>query len=101
MSRGLPWAVVACALALVAGGLVLFVAGNQPADLGWTTPGPEAGPADAYRSRLQLTFDDERPGVFWTRASALGAGTAALGLIVLAGAVGWSAGRRSSRRHTE
>ena len=100
MSRGLPWAVVALALALVVGGVVLFVAGNQPADVGWTTLGPGPGSSDAYRSQLQLTFD-EAPGVFWTRTSALGAGTALLGLLVLTGMAGWGAGRRSARTRTD
>ena len=100
MSRGPAWAVVILALVLVAGGVVLFVMGNQPADVGWTTRGPGPGSSDAYRSSLELTFD-EPPGVYWTRTSALGAGTALLGLLVLTGMAGWGAGRRSARARTD
>ena len=100
MSRGLPWAVAVFALALVAGGVVLFVAGNRPADFGWTAYGPAPAPPGAYRSELHLTFDDG-PAVLWTRASALGAGIALLGLLALAGVAGWAAGLRSARSRTD
>ena len=89
MSRGLQWAVAVLGLALVAGGIALFVLGNQPADVGWAAYGP--GMPDAYRSSLQLSFDDG-PTVLWTPTSAFGAGIAVCGLLVLA----VLAGRRSS-----
>jgi hypothetical protein len=44
---------------------------------------------------LQLTFIDG-PAVLWTRTSALGAGLALFGLLVLAALTGWVVGRRSS-----
>jgi hypothetical protein len=95
MSRGLPWAVAVVGLVLVAGGIGLFVLGNQPADFGWTAYGPDLMASDAYESRLQLTFIDG-PAVLWTRTSALGAGLALFGLLVLAALTGWVVGRRSS-----
>jgi hypothetical protein len=100
MSRGLPWAVAVLGLALVVGGVVLFVVGNQPADFGWTAYGPDAGLPDAYESRLQLSFVDG-PAVLWTRTSALGAAIALLGLLVLAGLAGWVAGVRSSTNRSD
>ena len=100
MSRGLPWAVAVLGLLLVAGGIALFVAGNRPADLGWTSYAPLSPVEDAYQSRLQVTFDDG-PAVLWTRTSALGAGTAVSGLLVLAGMAGWGTGRRSARTRTD
>jgi hypothetical protein len=93
MSRRLPWAAVVLALAPAAGGVALFVAGNQPAVSGWTTYGPDPGSSDAYRSQPQLAFDEPR-GVCGTRTSALGAGAAVLGLLVLPGVAGWGAGRQ-------
>jgi hypothetical protein len=100
MSRALPWALGAFALALVAGGLVLFVAGNRPAGVGGTTLGPDPGPPDAYRSELQLTFD-EGPAVLWTQTSALGAAIALLGVLVVTGVAGWAAGLRSARNRSD
>ena len=100
MSRRLPWAVAVLGLLLVMGGIALLVAGNRPADFGWTSYAPLLPVRDAYQSRLQLTFDDG-PAVLWTRTSALGAGTAVLGLLALAGVAGWGAGRRSTRTRTD
>jgi hypothetical protein len=95
VSRGLPWAVGVFGLGLVVGGVALFVVGNRPADVGWTAYGPDLGASDAYESRLQLTFIDG-PAVLWTRTSALGAGLALFGLLVLAALTGWVVGRRAS-----
>jgi hypothetical protein len=92
MSRGLPWAVGVLGIVLVVGGVGLFAVGNQPADFGWTAYQPLP---DAYNSQLQLTFDDG-PAVLWTRTSAVGAGIALFGLLVLAALAGWVVGRRSS-----
>ena len=100
MSRGLPVAVAVFALALVAGGIALFVAGNQSGDLPWTTLGPGPGSAEAYRSSLELTYDDG-PTVLWTRTSALGAAIALLGLLGLTGLAGWVAGLRSARNRAD
>jgi hypothetical protein len=96
VSRGLLWAAAVLGLVLVAGGVVLFVLGNQPADFGWSAYRPNPWPPDAYESRLQLSFDDG-PAVLWTRTSALGAGIALVGLLVLAVLAGWVAGLRSAR----
>jgi hypothetical protein len=95
VNRALPWAVALLGLVLVAGGVVLFVAGNQPVDFGWSAYTPLPPVRDAYESSLQLTFDDG-PAVLWTRTAALGAGIAGVGLLVLAGLAGWAVGRRSS-----
>ena len=99
MRRGLPWAVGVFGLGLVVGGVALFVVGDRPADVGWTAYAPLPPARDAYRSSLQLTFDDG-PAVLWTRTAALGAGIAGAGLLVLAaGRLG--RGRRSSRNGTD
>ena len=95
MSRGLPWAVAVLGLSSVVGGVVLFVVGNQPGDFGWTAYGP--APSDAYRSTLELTFDDGT-AVLWTQTSVLGAVLAVLGLLLLAGLAGWVIGVRSRNR---
>ena len=92
MSRGLPWAVAVLGMSSVVGGVVLFVVGNQPGDFGWTAYSP--APSEAYRSTLELTFDDG-PAVLWTQTSVLGAGLAVLGLLLLAGLAGWAIGVRS------
>jgi hypothetical protein len=95
VSRDLPWAVGVSGLGLVVGGVALFVVGNRQAEVGWTAYGPDLGASDAYESRLQLTFIDG-PVVLWTWTSALGAGLALLGLLLLAALTGWVVGRRSS-----
>jgi hypothetical protein len=96
--RTLPWAVALVGLVLVAGGVVLFAVGNQPAGFGWSAYGPM--PPHAYRSDLHLTFDDGA-AVLWTRTSALGAGVALLGLLALTGLGGWLAGLRAAGRRAD
>jgi hypothetical protein len=99
MRRTLPWAVALLGLLLVAGGVAVFVVGSRPADFGWSAYAPLPPVPDAYRSGLQLTFDDG-PAVLWTRTAALGAGIVGAGLLVLAGLVGWVVGLRSARNST-
>lgn len=96
MRRPLPWAVALLGLALVVGGVALYVAGDQPVDLGWSSATPAPAPPDAYQSRLELTFSGGAE-VLWTQPSTIGAGLALLGLLVLAALAGWAVGVRSSR----
>ena len=100
MSRGLAWAASTLGLALVAAGVALYVLGNQPAGVGWSAYGPHPWPPGAYESRLLLSYD-EGPAVLWTRTSALGAGIALVGLLVLAVLAGWVAGLRSARNSAD
>jgi len=98
MSRRVPILAV-LGWVLIAAGAVVFWLANQRGGPGWTAytgsyaplqPG-ELGP---YQSELTLSFSD-RWTVLWTGMHLLGASLVVLGLLVLAGVVGWLVGHRT------
>lgn len=98
MRRPLPWIVLGVGATLVVVGVVLFVLGNRPADLGWSAymPMPSGMPRRyADYPPEQLTWFR---GVVWTWLSGLGAFLTVLGLLALTVLVGWLLGRRSRDR---
>ena len=98
--RRLPWLIGALGgVLLLAGVLILALAAPGPGVVvydGSYAPLAEVG--SAYESSLSLTFDDP-PVVAWTARQALGAGLAALGLLVLVALAGWLLGRRRGPAH--
>ena len=95
MRRALPWVLLGVGGTLVVVGVVLFVVGNRPADVGWSAYMPldmPRGYADYVPGEVAWSG-----GVVWTRLSGLGAGLAVVGLLALTGLGGWFLGRRSPR----
>jgi hypothetical protein len=95
MRRALPWLAAGLGAVLLVVGVTVFALASS-ADFGWTAYTGSYAPlepdAGAVRSELFLFSDG---AVLWTRRHAVGAGLAALGLLVLVGLAGWLVGRRS------
>jgi hypothetical protein len=98
MRRAVPWLVSGLGAVLVAAGAAVFAAANRGgADFGWSSYAPLEQTRSAYRSAI--IFSDGTT-VLWTGQHLLGAGLVVLGLLALAGVVGWLLGRRGGRRAT-
>jgi heme/copper-type cytochrome/quinol oxidase subunit 1 len=70
-------------------GVAVFATGNSEG-FGWTSYAPLDPASEA--GDWTITFSDG--AVLWTWSHAIGAGLVVLGLLVLAGLVGWFLGRR-------
>jgi len=95
MSRRVPILAV-LGWVLIAAGVVVFAVANgsrAPIEFGWSSYLP-LEPDVAHPSELTLSFSD-RWTVLWTGMHLLGATLVVLGLLVLAGVVGWLVGRRA------
>lgn len=77
--------VAAVVLILVGTAILLF----SPVEFGWTAYTPLSGESFSFTGMYPLTA-----------ARAAGVGTAVAGLLVVAGVVGWTLGRRSTRQGT-
>jgi hypothetical protein len=95
--RAAPWLVgLLGAALLVAGVVVLAVAGDPPARVVYGgSYEPLAELDTAYQSSLTLDFDDG--SVRWNRGQVVGAALAVPGSLLLVGLAGWALGRRSRR----
>ena len=77
--------VAAVVLILIGAAILLF----SPVEFGWTAYAPLSGESFSFTGMYPLTA-----------ARAAGIGTAVAGLLVIAGVVGWTLGRRSTRQGT-
>jgi hypothetical protein len=92
-----PWLLAGLGGTLVVAGLaVVLTSGAAPVEVLTGSYRPlEAADLDEYRSVLTLTYDGT---VQWTGGQLVGGALVVLGLLVLTGLAGWSAGIRAGRR---